>query len=684
MTLSTVQVPAALAPIFERAEGIVSRYFAEQRSDPAHGSIEIHGERYVLVRAAALSVEFFGLVAALFGPGRDVEAEAFAQGILFDLAHAIGKADARNFHTQMGLVDPIDRLSAGPVHFAHAGWAKVEISAESQPEAGDDYYMLFDHTYSFEADAWVRAGQRRAHPACIMNAGYSSGWCAESFGIELVTVEVLCRACGDEACRFIMAPPLRIEAQVERFHRRRPGGGTQRLPIPDFFSRKRTEEELRRTQDELERRVAARTAELVRANEQLKLEMEERERAEARLLQTDKLEAVGRLAGGIAHDFNNLMAIITVNCELLERRVAELPEAFDLVGFVDDISAAGARAAGLTRQLLAFSRAAPTTGTSIELNGVVGELGRMLERVLGEDVVLETHLGEGLGVVALERSQLEQILMNLVMNARDAMPTGGALTVETRAIAVDAAAVAAIARHASGAGELRPGPHAVLVVRDTGTGMDAATVARIFEPFFTTKEVGKGTGLGLATVYGIVHRAGGAITVTSAPGEGTELSIYLPESRLPEAPPRRAPASEPPPEAQVGTGTILVVEDQARLREVIVLVLRGLGYEVLAAGDADAALAVAATHAGPIDLLLTDVVMPRRSGPALAAEMRALRPGVAVVFMSGYAPDAITRGGALTKDDTLLAKPFGPDELERVVRAALARAQQISSGSSRA
>src|SRR6185369_7265225 len=210
-------------------------------------------------------------------------------------------SDAKNFHAKMGLVDPIDRLSAGPVHFSHAGWAKVELLPECSPVAGDDYFMLYDHPYSFESDAWMRSGKVRQHPACIMNAGYSSGWCEESFGMTLVAVEVLCRARGDEACRFIMAHPERIEAHLERWRAGAPAG-TRRAgspAIPDFFARKRVEEELRKAQGELERRVEERTRELSLSNERLLREIEERERAEAKLLQTYKLEAVGRLAGGI-------------------------------------------------------------------------------------------------------------------------------------------------------------------------------------------------------------------------------------------------------------------------------------------------------------------------------------------------------------------------------------------------
>jgi len=257
MSLKTVNVPAELEPAFAKAEEAVAAYFGARRDDPSRGTIEIHGERYVLVRAAALSVEFFGLVRTLYGTRSRQEADDFARNILFDLAHLIGLSDAKRFHETMGLADPIERLSAGPVHFAHAGWAFVDVSADSRPTPDENFYLLFDHPYSFEAAAWLAEGGAAGFPVCIMNAGYSSGWCEASFGVPLVASEILCRARGDDVCRFIMAPPDRIGEHLDRYAADHPrlADRVRAGDVPDLFARKRIEEELRRSETALRERM---------------------------------------------------------------------------------------------------------------------------------------------------------------------------------------------------------------------------------------------------------------------------------------------------------------------------------------------------------------------------------------------------------------------------------------------
>ncbi len=367
------------------------------------------------------------------------------------------------------------------------------------------------------------------------------------------------------------------------------------------------------------------------------------------LVQAQKMEAVGRLAGGIAHDFNNLLTVITSYTELLlEDLGRDDPKRED----VEQVRKAAEGAASLTRQLLAFSRQQVLEPRVVNLNVVVGGLRKMLPRVLGEDVEFTTTLAPDLRAVRADVGQLEQVLMNLAVNARDAMPTGGKLTIETANVALD-----------------RPEGHFVmLAVSDTGAGMDEATQARIFEPFFTTKGPGKGTGLGLATVYGIVKQSGGFIWVYSEPGHGTSFKIYLPQVDEPldqgAAPPAAAGGRR-------GTETVLVVEDAAAVRAVTRQVLERQGYTILEAPNGAAALHVAATHRGPIHLLLTDVVMPALSGRPLAERLAQLRPEIRVLYTSGYTDDSIVRHGILEPGIAYLQKPFTPDSLAQKVRDVL-------------
>jgi signal transduction histidine kinase len=432
--------------------------------------------------------------------------------------------------------------------------------------------------------------------------------------------------------------------------------GSRAYQIPDFFARKRMEEELRKARDELEQRVHERTAELRESNELVRREMEERQRVEKQLLQTQKLEAIGRLAGGIAHDFNNLMAIVIGNAGLLARRV---PEGDPMRAFVDEIVTAGKRASGLTQQLLTFSRAQVLSREAIDLTQIVCDLVRMLERVIGEEVSLSTHLAENLGFVEADRGQIEQVVMNLVVNGRDAMPNGGTLTVETANVTIDETRAEAL-----GVGA---GAFVKLSVADTGTGMDEHVLAHLFDPFFTTKTSSRGTGLGLSTVYGIVKQAGGAIEVKSALGEGSRFDIFLPRV----APPTAGASERRMPPALRGVETLLVVEDQAPLRRLVGHVLRDFGYTVLEASDATEALEIARRGDVAIDLLLTDVVMPRMRGPELAAKMRAERPRTKVLFMSGYMDDASLAGTDGGRAPLLIAKPFSPEALARKVREVL-------------
>ncbi len=386
-------------------------------------------------------------------------------------------------------------------------------------------------------------------------------------------------------------------------------------------------------------------------------DIRERKKLENQLRLAQKLEAVGQLAGGVAHDFNNILAVINSYTELA---VSELSAEDPLRDDLEQVLAAGARAAALTRQLLAFSRKQFLKPVVLSPNAVVSGVERMLRRIIGEDVKLELRLDPGLGNVRADPAQLEQVVMNLVVNARDAMPRGGALGIATFHAELDEGAL----RSYPGG---RPGTYVVLEVSDTGQGIDPAILPRIFEPFFTTKGPGKGTGLGLSTVYGIVKQSGGFIDVRSQPGRGATFRVHLPRVAGEPAVAEAASSLEP----AGGTETVLVVEDDAAVRRLVHRVLEPAGYTVLSAPSGPEALRLHERHGGPLDLLLTDVVLPSMDGVAVAERFRALHPGLRILFMSGYPAHAPTDLGVFRPDLAFLHKPFTAAGLLRKVRERL-------------
>ncbi len=387
-------------------------------------------------------------------------------------------------------------------------------------------------------------------------------------------------------------------------------------------------------------------------------EITERKRLEEQLLQSQKMEAVGQLAGGVAHDFNNILTAIVGYTDLL---AAELGTNEQQLEDLEEIRKAARRAAALTRQLLAFSRKQVLEPRIIDVNGVVSNLDKMLRSLISENIELKTVLADNLAAARADPNQIEQVIMNLAINARDAMPEGGTVTIETGNATLDDAYAA---QHVS----VIPGEYVMLAVSDTGCGMDEKTQSRIFEPFFTTKPAGRGTGLGLSTVYGIVKQTGGNIWLYSEPGKGTTFKIYLPAiAALPEDIGKVAPAEALP----RGGGTVLVVEDDEQLRRLTHRALASQGYTVLEADRGSTALDIARRHKGHIDLLLTDVIMPDTNGRKLAETIRAARPGLRVLYMSGYPDGAIASHGMLEPGVAYLAKPFTTDAVTRRVREVL-------------
>jgi two-component system cell cycle sensor histidine kinase/response regulator CckA len=404
-----------------------------------------------------------------------------------------------------------------------------------------------------------------------------------------------------------------------------------------------------------------RSARLVLAND-----VTERLRLEEQLRQSQKMEAIGRLAGGVAHDFNNMLSVILSYGEIL---LADMKPGEPMRDEVEEIRKAGKRAADLTRQLLMFSRQQVLEPKVLDLNEILSGMEKMLQRILGADVDLVTMPASSLGRVRVDRSSIEQVIMNLAVNARDAMPTGGRLTMETSNVVLDDA----YARSHLGAAA---GRYVMLAITDTGTGMDQATLARIFEPFFTTKEVGKGTGLGLSTVFGITQQCGGGVWAESEPGKGTTFKVYLPRV---DSEAEAANRLEAQPTSSRGAETILLVEDDDQVRAVARGILRRHGYHVIDARNAGEALLSAEKHAGRIHLLLSDVVMPQMSGPELAKRLAGTRPEMKVLCMSGYTDDSIVRHGVIEARFAFIQKPITPETLSKRVREVLESTESPSS-----
>jgi two-component system, cell cycle sensor histidine kinase and response regulator CckA len=392
----------------------------------------------------------------------------------------------------------------------------------------------------------------------------------------------------------------------------------------------------------------------------LATDVTERLQLETQLRQSQKMEAVGLLAGGVAHDFNNLLTAIMGYGQLLQRRVAGDAGA---LADADEILKAAERAASLTRQLLAFSRQQVLEPRVVDLNTILSDMDKMLRRLIGEDIDLLTAPGDDLGRVRVDPGQIEQVLVNLVVNSRDAMPRGGKLTLETADVDLDEGFV-------KGRLDVPPGPYVMLAVSDTGCGMSPETLARVFEPFFTTKETGRGTGLGLSTVHGIVKQSGGHLEVYSEVGRGTTFKVYLP--RVDEAAEQR-PAGTFEPAHLAGRETVLLVEDEELIRRVVTQALELHGYRVVAVEDGRRALAVCERADQPIDLLVTDVVMPSMNGPELVQRVSRLRPRLPVLYISGYTDRALIHQGQRDAGTAFLQKPFMPDVLVRKIREVLDR-----------
>ncbi|SEP62691.1 PAS domain S-box-containing protein [Pseudomonas sp. NFACC02] len=422
----------------------------------------------------------------------------------------------------------------------------------------------------------------------------------------------------------------------------------------DITAQVRAEDALRELNESLERRVAERTRELAEINERLQIEITERAQAEEALRHAQKMDAIGQLTGGIAHDFNNMLTGVLGALDLIQRRVAA-GRVSEIDRYIEAAMSSANRAASLTHRLLAFARRQSLNTSAVDINRMVGSMEELLRRTIGESIELEIDLNSTLRLTHTDEHQLENALLNLVINARDAMPDGGRLLIQTEVVHV------AVLNDS-----LAPGDYVRLSVQDTGTGMSSDVIARAFDPFFTTKPIGQGTGLGLSMVYGFINQTGGQVQIDSVEGQGTRIDLYLPchfESNERQAPTREESAT---PRASQGE-RVLVVEDEPDVRMLVVDVLRELGYSVEVASDGAAALPIL-LGAGRIDLLVTDVGLPGMNGRQLAEIARQHRPGLHVLFMTGYARNAQVRGDFLESGMDMLTKPFSIDELAQRVR----------------
>jgi PAS domain S-box-containing protein len=750
MTRDTVKVPKELEPIFRSAQAYVTEYFGRKREDPSEGTIEISGERYILVRSASMSVDFFETVMGLYREEGE-EAVNVALSLLFDVAHAIGRTDAKSFHQRMNLQDPIAKLSAGPVLFAHTGWAFVDIFSESRPVPDESYMLVYDHPFSFESDAWLKAGRRSDFPVCIMNAGYSSGWCEESFGLTLVASEIMCRAKGDDVCRFVMAPPSKIEEHIREYLKRQPQVA-QRVTtydIPGFFKRKQIEDELKKYRDHLEDLVRQRTEGLTASEERLRAlvdampdamlriggdgtlldykssreglaipprryiarsigealptalveriltqtrralengetqvfehqvsaageerevefrivrsgkdealviarDITERKRMEAELERARKLESVGILAGGIAHDFNNLLLVIMSNVEMAIERAGPGAE-FSLR--LDDAKRALKKARGLTHQLLTFAKGGAPVRKTASLAEIIED---SVEITLsGSALEFRCSIDKDLWAVEFDAAQISQVIDNMLINAREAMPGGGVVDIRAgNAVVADGQVP-----------PLRAGNYVKLSIRDQGVGISKEHLSRVFDPFYTTKA----GGLGLAICHSIVRKHEGAIIVDSRVGEGTTFTVYLPASG--EAP---ADASVKPETAAAGKGRILLMDDEEMVLKSTAALIRRLGYEVATAKDGREVIdlyTVAMKSAAPYDAVIIDLIVRHGMGGKECIEhLRQIDPGVRAIVSSGYSSDPIMSDFRRFGFCAVVAKPYGLDEIGDVLHQVL-------------
>jgi len=660
-----VSVPEPLEETFARAKAYVADYFSARWEDPHSARISVSGERYILIRAASMSIEFFDLVRNLYRDRGSTEAHAVARSFLFDVAHALGKADAAAFHERMGVVDPLEKLSAGPVHFAYTGWALVDIHPESTPSPDEDFFLFFDHPNTFEAEAWLRRGDNPDFAVCVMNAGYSSGWCEQSYGVPLVATEITCRAKGDKHCRFIMAPPSRIEDHLKRMHAagQVPAHARDdRLEVPEFFQRKRLEDDLRRAHDDLEVRVTERTAELELRNTELRAVNE-------RLAELHR--AREEFLAMISHELRTPLVTGLGYVELLLR---------GKLGTVSEETTAGMqvalrnlkRLAGLVDEILRYHQLSHPDNHSVMV--ATFDLAQLCYECV-DDLRVRTGRGatsvmveaaDGLPPALADANMIRQVLGNLLNNADH---HGGADTNITVRLA-----------RAQGA-------QARVEVSDDGAGMSPEMLLQATEPFVRSGKRERGLGLGLAIARSLLAANDSELELESREGAGTTASFTLPlltpissEHEAVLGPKKRRQAKtaqtsqavQPPQAGQdMGQGArVLVVEDDEDTRSFVKLALDHHGFEVLAVASAEDCLKELQDFNA--DLLLVDLGLPGMDGLELIRHIKALPEHLSTpaLLFTARAEDSIGREALAAGCLGTLLKPVAMEDLvDRIQKA---------------
>ncbi|MFH2010998.1 MAG: response regulator [bacterium] len=652
---SLVGAPPDLRETFRKAQKDVTEYFSNHWSDPPSARIVYSGERYILIRAASMSTEFFDLVTSLYRDRGPEEARSVASGFLFDVAHALGKADAAAFHTRMGVVDPLEKLSAGPVHFAYAGWGLVDIHPESAPSPDEHFFLYYDHPNSFEAQAWLKRDERPDFPVCFMSSGYSSGWCEQSYGVPLVATELTCRAKGDPHCRFVMAHPAHIQEHLQRMQADgvvpgRPAPGA--LKVPEFFRRKRLEDELRRARDDLELRVTERTAELQQRNVDLRTvneRLEEMYRAREEFLAMISHELRTPLVTGLGYVELLLRGKLgPVSDGVLSGMNVAMRNLRRLAGLVDDI---------LRYHQLSHRDKQAAMPVTFDLAVLCQEcVEDLLVRFDRPGITAKVKTPDGLPPVLADEDMIRQVLANLLNNA-----------VHHAGEQVDITITA----------EQLPSARARIAVSDNGVGMAPDMLKQATEPFVRSAKGERGLGLGLSIVRSLLRANDSDLTLGSVEGSGTTAVFSLPllaEAAADLGPERSVETLSDETTANGGRrpgARVLLVDDDADTRSYIELALGEHGFDVLTVETAEDGLA--RLHEFDADLMLVDMCLPGMDGVEFTRRIRRVPENAKVpIFLYTARAEASVHREALEAGcDGCLVKPVAIDELLERVNTAL-------------